>query len=886
MKNLGQVKNSKDIVTKKYTDDGLNKKADSEHRHDNATSVMDGFMSSSNFSKLLGIQENATRVIVDNDFDENSTNALENKKITNKFNQIDDNLDLIDDSTIRQPLAPNSEGIIDLNDTILDMKPPKVQLTNDLKTRMIRRYYRDKNYPVAVFGFNNLPNEIMYKSTLNMDILLDNELIPSNQDYTIRQTLVSSISGVARVFERFYNNLYSTPNDGTWSNWVEITSFNIITEDNKSLTIEKNYLDKSLKILHDDFLSNDVNTIGYAGGSTVQLYEGQQFSLPYLKVNKQGHIINSGLQYYNLNSNHKVEQDPVVDDNSNYRILLSNSNNDTKETAIVKKNLDLYYNPSTKTLTVDNIDGNSSTATKWENAININGMSIDGSTNITNFGICTTAGSVKEKTVSCPGFELVDGAEITVKFNNINSASQPTLNVNSTGPKVIMYNNTSINVGSQLQNRTYIFRYISSYYEFYELVGELNTKAKLIIDSSNTSTSNTETALTNGNVYLNIIEDSKVMSSHKISGSGATTVTTDASGNIIVNSNDTKYTHPSYTARSSGLYKVTVDSTGHVSAATAVAKSDITALGIPASDTNTHYASKNVVGSSTATSNTTSALTNGNVYLNSVENGAVTSAHKISGSGATTVTTDKSGNIIVNSNDTKYNAATTSANGLMTSSMVTKLNGISDSADSVSISRNLTSGTKVGTITINGTGTDLYAPTNTDTNVTQTNTTANANYRLLLSYNANDTSGQYNSRKSSKFLANPSTGIFTATGGAKFDGLINSSIGTLVGQILYADQEAVSITIDNLWNYSTLLVTYHAVKNITSNTGYLFSTLLPIKWINSGNQYNMPIGFYDGVYNYMSFKKDSNNDNTLIISSSDLTNALNSYTTMHFYSLL
>ena len=42
-----------------------------------------------------------------------------------------------------------------------------------------------------------------------------------------------------------------------------------------------------------------------------------------------------------------------------------------------------------------------------------------------------------------------------------------------------------------------------------------------------------------------------------------------------------KYTHPSYTARASGLYKVTVDSTGHVSAATAVTKSDITALGIP-----------------------------------------------------------------------------------------------------------------------------------------------------------------------------------------------------------------------------------------------------------------------------------------------------------------
>ena len=51
-----------------------------------------------------------------------------------------------------------------------------------------------------------------------------------------------------------------------------------------------------------------------------------------------------------------------------------------------------------------------------------------------------------------------------------------------------------------------------------------------------------------------------------------------------------KYTHPSYTNRASGLYKITVDTTGHVSAATAVTKSDITALGIPGQDTNTTYA--------------------------------------------------------------------------------------------------------------------------------------------------------------------------------------------------------------------------------------------------------------------------------------------------------
>lgn len=52
---------------------------------------------------------------------------------------------------------------------------------------------------------------------------------------------------------------------------------------------------------------------------------------------------------------------------------------------------------------------------------------------------------------------------------------------------------------------------------------------------------------------------------------------------------DTVYTHPAYTAKSSGLYKITIDTTGHVSSVTAVTKADITALGIPAQDTNTTY---------------------------------------------------------------------------------------------------------------------------------------------------------------------------------------------------------------------------------------------------------------------------------------------------------
>lgn len=50
---------------------------------------------------------------------------------------------------------------------------------------------------------------------------------------------------------------------------------------------------------------------------------------------------------------------------------------------------------------------------------------------------------------------------------------------------------------------------------------------------------------------------------------------------------DTKYTHPSHTAYTSGLYKITTDALGHVVSASKATKEDITALGIPGSDTNT-----------------------------------------------------------------------------------------------------------------------------------------------------------------------------------------------------------------------------------------------------------------------------------------------------------
>lgn len=76
---------------------------------------------------------------------------------------------------------------------------------------------------------------------------------------------------------------------------------------------------------------------------------------------------------------------------------------------------------------------------------------------------------------------------------------------------------------------------------------------------------------------------------------------------------------------------------------------------------------------------------------------------------------DSSGKAYVNvpwtDTNTTYNVATTGANGLMSSSDKSKLDGIQAGADAVSFSRSLSSGTKIGTININGTNTNIYAPT-------------------------------------------------------------------------------------------------------------------------------------------------------------------------------
>ena len=119
-----------------------------------------------------------------------------------------------------------------------------------------------------------------------------------------------------------------------------------------------------------------------------------------------------------------------------------------------------------------NVPGNAGSATRLVTPRLIDGVSFNGTANITHYGSCSTAAGTGVKTVSCAGFVLTTGAKITVKFTVTNTAANPTLNVNNTGAKAIYYRGATIPTGYLAANRTFTFVYNGAQYE---LIGDIST---------------------------------------------------------------------------------------------------------------------------------------------------------------------------------------------------------------------------------------------------------------------------------------------------------------------------------------------------------------------------------------------------------------------------
>ena len=90
------------------------------------------------------------------------------------------------------------------------------------------------------------------------------------------------------------------------------------------------------------------------------------------------------------------------------------------------------------------------------------------------------------------------------------------------------------------------------------------------------------------------IELAKKVGKVTVAGSGNAVTTASISGDTLTltkGATYNNYVHPAGSApsKASGFYKFSTDSTSHVASVTAVTKADITALGIPAQNTNTTY---------------------------------------------------------------------------------------------------------------------------------------------------------------------------------------------------------------------------------------------------------------------------------------------------------
>lgn len=303
-----------------------------------------------------------------------------------------------------------------------------------------------------------------------------------------------------------------------------------------------------------------------------------------------------------------------------------------------------------------------------------------------------------------------------------------------------------------------MFYYVTSKNQFYKYISSEwkclgSTLTGLVIGTSASAT--TDGAVTNGTVYMNLLMDGAVVSSHSITGAGVATVSTDASGNITIRATGG--------GSSSAALVISNSATGIINSATTntttylnlvvdgeVAQSHkITGSGkvTVASDANGELTltgngiTSAIVVCDSASGTSDGTASNGDVHLNLLEDGAVADSHAIVGSGKVSVTSDSNGDITIDGAATAVNefvaasdrgkadAASTNGN--------TYLNLVVD--DTVVASHKITGAGKTsvtsdanGVITITGSGTTSNIKTGATAAATANAAATNGNVYLNL----------------------------------------------------------------------------------------------------------------------------------------------------------
>ena len=96
------------------------------------------------------------------------------------------------------------------------------------------------------------------------------------------------------------------------------------------------------------------------------------------------------------------------------------------------------------------------------NSRNINGVAFNGTAAVDFGGYCSTAAATAAKTVAISGYNLTNYSTICVMFRYVNTASNPTLNVNGVGAYAIKLNNVATTKITSAQYQPVLLQFYSN----------------------------------------------------------------------------------------------------------------------------------------------------------------------------------------------------------------------------------------------------------------------------------------------------------------------------------------------------------------------------------------------------------------------------------------
>lgn len=131
------------------------------------------------------------------------------------------------------------------------------------------------------------------------------------------------------------------------------------------------------------------------------------------------------------------------------------------------------------------------------------------------YGSSSTAAGTAAKVATIANYKLVTGALVLIEFTITNTASNPTLNISSTGAKAIYYNGTAVTASYLKAQHIYMLRYNGTQYDIVgdidtagtdtKVTNTLNNSAKAFVTGTTSSSTNTGTQVFDSGVFLETV---------------------------------------------------------------------------------------------------------------------------------------------------------------------------------------------------------------------------------------------------------------------------------------------------------------------------------------------------------------------------------------------